>query len=601
MKRKTVLHTFLVTIIVGTASMLVAQEAKLHIKVTPPEAQIFFDAKSWGNGPAKTIKTTPGTHMVIVANYGFTSLTHEVSLKEGDNPDLEFTLHRAGDPVSGPWGRIQIENAPGDAAVLLNGDTANYLVGHADMFNNNNLWLQQLVVPAGKHHVRVVTRDRDFWSGDIDVQPNTRVIINAKSGKISVKDWREAPNRSSLPRFSAGIASASVAVAPVTAAFAAEPTHINCGDTARLTWSTQEAADVTITVNSVSWGQVPVNGERTEQPKLTTTYQFQSAGPGGIVTSSATTEVNTVVQADMGASPAEVRYHRMGDRVVEHAPVNLNWMSSNSDFASIDPIGTVSTKGDQEVKPTPKQSSNGPVDETVTYTLTAKNVCGGSETRTANVHITGMIEPVPEVPLASVFFPTGYPESKNPQVGLVRSQHSVLAKTAEGLKKYLIYDPDARITLTAHADERGPGAENVALSERRANRVKSCLVQQGVPANKIGIIAAGERENLDRADVVKLHDDNPNKATFAKRNSQALVWAYNRRVDIMLLPTGQRSTQFFPGDADDARLLFQSEWQGRRSIEKAGEGPAAEPSASQTNPIQQPTAETAAVQTHASN
>lgn len=104
---------------------------------------------------------------------------------------------------------------------------------------------------------------------------------------------------------------------------------------------------------------------------------------------------------------------------------------------------------------------------------------------------------------------------------------------------HLIYDPEARITLTAHADVRGRSAENQSLSERRANRVKPSLVTQGVPEGKIDIVALGERQNLSPAEVLKLHDENPNKHGFAKRNSQALVWAYNRRVDITLLPMGQ--------------------------------------------------------------
>jgi len=588
MTSKPILRAILISIIVTATTILVAQEAKVRIKVTPPEAQIFVDAKTWGKGPAKTVRTTPGTHMVIVANYGFVSQTREVTLNAGENADADFTLQRSGDPVSGSWGRIQIENAPMDAAVFLNGNTTGYFVGHVDMFNNNNFWRQQLVVPAGNHHVSIVGRNGDFWSGDVDVPANKRVIIHAASGKIVVKDWAEGANQSPLPRFTAGVASASVAVAPVTANYAAEPTKINCGDTTRLTWASKDAVDTTINANSASLGEVPVSGERAEQPRQTTLYQFRTAGPGGVVTSSVTTEVNTTVQADMGASPAEVRYHRMGDRVVEHTPANLNWTSSNADSAAIDPIGSVGTKGDQAVKPIPKQGTNGPVDENVTYTLTAKNVCGGSETRTANVHITGIIEPVPDVPLASVFFPTGYPEKKHPDIGLVRSQHNVLAKTAEGMKKYLIYDPDARITLAAHADVRGPAKMNQSLSERRANRVKSCLVKQGVPKDKIDIVAQGEAQNLTRAEVLKLHDTNPNKPGFAKSNSQAIVWSYNRRVDITLLPTGQKSTQFFPGDAVDAKLLFRSEWQGRRSVEKAGELSATEPAVGDATSTQQP-------------
>jgi len=579
MTRKSILPVVLLGIFTAVPFIAAAQEAKIHIKVYPPESQIFVDAKTVGKGPAKTITTTPGSHMVIVANYGFYSQTLEVNLNAGESRPLEFTLQRADRLVSGPWGRIQIENAPGQAAVLLNGTKAGYLVGHVDMFNNANLWHQQLIVPAGKHHVTIMTRDGELWAGDIEVPANKRVILNAQKGTTTVKDWSEGANHAPMSRFAAGIASASVVVAPVTATFAVEPARINCGDKTQLTWSTQDAVDSTITANSTNLGEIPVSGERADQPLKTTSYQFQTSGPGGVLTSSATTEVNTAVQADLSASPAEVTYHRMGDKVVEQTPATLSWNSTNADAASIDPVGTVSTKGDQEVKPIPKQTADGAVNETLTYTLVTKNMCGGSETKTASVHITGIIEPIPEVPLASVFFPTGYPVPRDPhQHGLLRSQHNVLGKTAEGLKKYFMYDPDARLTLTAHADERGSLKSNQSLSERRASRVKSCLISQGIPADKIDIVAVGKTENLSPAEVHAIQEQNPSRPAFAKGNSHALVWAYNRRVDITFLPSGQKSTQFFPGDADDAKLLFKSEWQGRRSIEKAEEG-AAQPAA----------------------
>jgi OmpA family protein len=151
--------------------------------------------------------------------------------------------------------------------------------------------------------------------------------------------------------------------------------------------------------------------------------------------------------------------------------------------------------------------------------------------------------------------------------------------------RVLRYDPNARIALTSYADVRGPARMNQSLSERGASRVKACLVKEGVPEERIDIVALGESQNLTRAEVMRLHDQNPNKAGFGKRNSQALVWAYNRRVDVTLLPTGQKSSQFFPGNADDAKLLFRSEWQGRRSIEKAGEGTVSEPKVGQLSDI----------------
>ena len=94
------------------------------------------------------------------------------------------------------------------------------------------------------------------------------------------------------------------------------------------------------------------------------------------------------------------------------------------------PVGRVDPSGSQTVKGEPKKTDVGPVDESMTYTLSATNVCGGSATQTAAIHITGSIEPIPEVVLQSVFYPTDYPDEKHPEVGLVKSQQLDLATLA---------------------------------------------------------------------------------------------------------------------------------------------------------------------------
>jgi len=52
---------------------------------------------------------------------------------------------------------------------------------------------------------------------------------------------------------------------------------------------------------------------------------------------------------------------------------------------------------------------------------------------------------------------------------------------------------NARITATGHTDTSGPEAYNMALSLRRANAVKDALVRDGVPAQAITVIGAGEK------------------------------------------------------------------------------------------------------------
>ena len=51
----------------------------------------------------------------------------------------------------------------------------------------------------------------------------------------------------------------------------------------------------------------------------------------------------------------------------------------------------------------------------------------------------------------------------------------------------------ARVTATGHTDTSGPEAYNMALSLRRANTVKTALVQQGVPATAISVVGRGEQ------------------------------------------------------------------------------------------------------------
>jgi outer membrane protein OmpA-like peptidoglycan-associated protein len=276
--------------------------------------------------------------------------------------------------------------------------------------------------------------------------------------------------------------------------------------------------------------------------------------------------VNTAVQSSLQASPSEIRYRRIGDKVVEQGTSDLVWTTSNASAVFIELVGDVTTSDRRSVKAEPKQQTEGTVNEVQTYTLTAKNVCGGSDTQTASVRIVGSIEPIPEVPLASVFFPTGYPDERHPNQGLLESQQQVLARTAAGFKAYLEYDPDARLSVSGNTDERDSDARNRPLSQRRADRVKNYLVSMGVPEDKIDTVAQGKDHPLDAATVETLHEQNPNKPSESLGTFQELTWAYNRRADLALLPKGAQSTQYFPGTAPESRLLFSSEWPGGKDI-----------------------------------
>jgi hypothetical protein len=113
------------------------------------------------------------------------------------------------------------------------------------------------------------------------------------------------------------------------------------------------------------------------------------------VTQDATVNVDTTVKASLAPVASEIRYVKVGDQVQEQGSTELKWSASNASNVTIDPVGTVTgANGSQTITASPQKTTEGPIDETVTYKLTATNDCGGSDTQTASVHLTGNIGPV---------------------------------------------------------------------------------------------------------------------------------------------------------------------------------------------------------------
>jgi len=538
-----------------------AQESKpgkLKVTVSPKQAYTFVDGKAIGPGN-RTVKLALGTHHLVVANYGYKFFEQDISIDSDKTNPMKVDLVAAGSEVAGPRGRIQLEVGTlraGDAAVLLNGKKPEYFVGHVDEFNHNILLHQELIVPPGTHQVTVTRYGKDIWSGPVTVAANQRVIVNISNGKQKMKDWPRGTSQLSaaIPRFYAGTASATITIAPVSGSVSANPPNINCSQNTQLAWTSSETIDADMS----GFSPVPTTGEKTISPRQTTVYELTATGPGGVTKPSTKVEVNPVVQSSLDASPAEVRYRRIGDKVIEQGSATLTWSSSNSDAASLTPLGSVDASGSKSITLAPSQTADGPVDQEFKYTLTATNVCGGSDTKTVAVRVKGSIEPIPAVLLKSVFYPTDYPTKHNPSVGLLRSQQEDLTALATSFTKYLEYDPNAKLSLSGYADERGPNKYNQSLSERRVQRVREFLISQGISENKIETAAYGDEKPIDKAAVSDLQAKNPNPPPETRvRNSSATWLAYNRRVDVILLPTNAESLQFYPNQAPDSDILWQ--------------------------------------------
>jgi hypothetical protein len=550
---------------------------KLKMSVSPKQAYTFVDGKAIGPGN-RVIKLDVGTHHVVVANYGYKFVEQDVSLDSNKTVPVDIKLEPVGATVPGPRGRIQIEagrlHGATDAAVLLNGKKPLYFVGHVDEFDHDIIWHQELIVPPGTHQVTVTRDGKELWSGPITVAADQRVIINISNGKEKTKPWARGSSCPTYrpqcempklaPRFKAGIASATVVVAPVSGSVSANPSKIDCNQNTQLAWDSKE----TVEADMSGMSPVPTSGEKTISPRQTTVYQLTASGPGGVATPSTTVEVNSVVQSSLNASPTEVSYRRIGDKIIEQGSTTLNWSSSNSDAASLNPGDSVGASGTKSITLSPTQSGTGPVDEEFKYTLNATNACGGSDTKTVVVHLKGSVEPIPAVLLQSVFFPTAYPTKDDPQLGLVRSQQEVLTNLATGFKQYLEYDPEAKLSLGGNTDERGADKYNQSLSELRIQRVKDFLVSQGIAAEKIDTSAYGKQKPLDKATVSDLQTQNPNKPPEKRvRDSRATWLAYNRRVDIVLVPTNAESVRFYPNQAPDSQILWQKPKPARSAVE----------------------------------
>jgi outer membrane protein OmpA-like peptidoglycan-associated protein len=549
---------FVLLFLFGVTTSTLAQDGKLVLKVTPKQAYVFVDGRAISEASKHhSLSLSAGDHKIELANYGFAPESRTVTITAGKSTNLEVNLNPVKSTVSGPFGAMTIEGDP-RAAVMLNGKTPDFFVGHVDEFDHDWVWKQELVVPPGTYQVTVKREDKELWSGSVEVAANKRVVIDIPKGVRKTVDWTRGEKLKSIPRFTVGIASATVAVVKPTAELSAATAQISCGASSQLKWTSTDAPHVEI----APVGPVASSGEQSVQPTQTTNYQLTAVGPGGTVTSAATVNVNNTVQAKLGLSPDVIHYKRVGDNVVQDDSTVLNWNAANASNVSIDPLGNVNADGNKTLQITPRKTDFGPVDEKVTYTLSASNACGGTTTQTATLHIVGSIEPTPppELAMRSVYFQTNVPARRVTEKGLLPSEKEELKSIAVVFKQYIAVVPDAHLVLSGHADKRGTGDYNMGLSERRVELAKEYLTEQGVPAANLDTKGYGKEQNLTADQVKQLLENNP-ELSDADRKAQlwrmpTLVLANNRRVDITLSTTKQESVREYPFKAEDFAKLI---------------------------------------------
>nr|WP_269530718.1 peptidoglycan-associated lipoprotein Pal [Algiphilus aromaticivorans] len=93
---------------------------------------------------------------------------------------------------------------------------------------------------------------------------------------------------------------------------------------------------------------------------------------------------------------------------------------------------------------------------------------------------------------------------------LSREGRSTVEKHAD----FLTRNPDVRVRLEGHTDERGTREYNIGLGERRAQAVARVLTARGVSSDQFSVVSYGEE-----------------RPAVSGSNEEA--WAKNRRVEIV--------------------------------------------------------------------
>lgn len=122
------------------------------------------------------------------------------------------------------------------------------------------------------------------------------------------------------------------------------------------------------------------------------------------------------------------------------------------------------------------------------------------------------VEPPPvEAPPVAAKFPHENVYFEYDKSTLLPEVQEMLKENAEWLKD----NPDVSAIIEGHCDERGSNEYNIALGDRRAQSVKTFLVDLGVAAERLTPISYGEEKPVDTASTEE-------------------AWAKNRRAHFVI-------------------------------------------------------------------
>jgi outer membrane protein OmpA-like peptidoglycan-associated protein len=380
------------------------------------------------------------------------------------------------------------------------------------------------------------------------------------------------------------------AIAP-TAACSVQPTEVFVGEPINAT-VTGSNFNPKHTVLTYAWTG---NGGTVTGKDTAATIDTTGAAPGNYTVTAHITDAklktnneascsaNYTVKAIPPKNPPTMSISASPATVVPGNPVNLSASCTSPDGVQVSVANWTASGGNLSGTGTSATlDTNGAAPSTITVNATCTDSRGLTTQATTEVTVTTPPPPPVDAQLEarlalghSVYFPTALPPVKNPNAGLLASQQQTLAALATDFAKYLEAKPDAHLILEGHADIRGTVAYNQALSERRVARVKSFLVEHGIPDTAVETRALGDQHNLTTEEVKAAVEQNPELTTEERarvlRNIRVIKLASNRRVDISLSTTGQVSKRQFPFNATDSLTLIggrEAEMKAKKPVRK---------------------------------
>ena len=396
-----------------------------------------------------------------------------------------------------------------------NGTTPDYFVGHVDEFNYDWIWHQNLLLPPGTHHITVTRKGRPFGPA-MSLSSRTRKSSSIYRKERHAEDGRLEPRRETdriLPRFKAGTASATSRSRPSPEAFSGSPTRHQLRTVLDADLADRRKPSTPTSAESAPWPPAAPRPFRRTRPRPTISTRLALAEPSRARDGKrqhdsgrepfrepgrASLPQDRRQSAYAGFLDADLADLERGQRL--HRLRSARWIPAAAKRVKAEPEGHLAGSrrpaGSHDRRNEQLHSER---DERL------RRQCHAN--RCASHHRHGRADS--DRHLAEHLLSHGLSGQEEPASRTGEEPAAFARDLAAGFKKYLEYDPDAKLSVEAYADIRGSKQFNQDLSERRVERIKQYLVDQGISADKVQTAAYGKDRPLPKDQVAQLEGIEP--------------------------------------------------------------------------------------------